>query len=31
MIQGSSAMQRSEIDHFEVRTLDGKRLVTIPV
>ncbi|GAA0673834.1 anti-sigma U factor RsuA [Kitasatospora atroaurantiaca] len=28
---GGSALQRSDIDHFEVRTLDGRQLVAIPV
>ena len=30
-VHGGAAMNKSEIDHFEVRTLDGQTLITIPV
>jgi hypothetical protein len=30
-VHGGSAMDRADIDHFEVRTFDGKRLVDIDV
>ncbi|MEU1074974.1 MULTISPECIES: zf-HC2 domain-containing protein [unclassified Streptomyces] len=29
-VHGGTAMNRDEIDHFEVRTLDGKALVDVP-
>lgn len=28
-VHGGSAMERNDIDHFEVRTFDGKRLVEV--
>jgi hypothetical protein len=28
-VHGGAAMQRADIDHFEVRTFDGKRLVDV--
>ena len=30
-VHGGAAMNKSEIDHFDVRTLDGQTLITVPV
>ena len=31
VLHGGAAMNKSEIDHFVVRTLDGRTLITIPM
>jgi hypothetical protein len=31
VLHGGAAMNKSEIDHFVVRTLDGQTLITIPL
>jgi hypothetical protein len=30
-VHGGAALNKSQIDHFEVRTLDGQTLITVPV
>jgi hypothetical protein len=31
VVHGAAALNKSQIDHFEVRTLDGQTLITVPV